>query len=225
MAKRKSTSPSFTPYNPQVFKFSSTQMVVFCIFSPFCPNLSSKLHVSIKWPRSRDEVWKANIPHTYLAQEKFDQNSMVAKGEKNSFPGGDTHFHYGADKYIASLANRDGILLLVLDRLLKPGAYFAYSSPEAYAQDKEDLKIWRKMSTLVKRMCWKIAAKRNQTVIWVKPMANECYEERKPGTQPPVCRSDDDPDVAWEVPMEACITPCSDHLLDAQYAVSFDIFP
>ncbi|KAF6152449.1 hypothetical protein GIB67_035517 [Kingdonia uniflora] len=97
-----------------------------------------------------------------------------------------------------------------LYRLLKPGGYFAYSSPEAYAQDEEDLKIWREMSTLEERMCWKIAVKRNKTVIRAKPLTNECYEEREPGTQPPVCRSDDDPDVAWEVPMEACITPYSD---------------
>lgn len=61
--------------------------------------------VPIKWPQSRDEVWKANIPHTHLAHEKSDQNWMVEKGEKISFPGGGTHFHYGADKYIASIAN------------------------------------------------------------------------------------------------------------------------
>ncbi|KAJ4956386.1 hypothetical protein NE237_013169 [Protea cynaroides] len=259
--------------------------------------------VPIKWPRSRDEVWKANIPHTHLAHEKSDQNWMVVKGEKIVFPGGGTHFHYGADKYIASIANmldfsnnnlnnegrirtvldvgcgvasfgayllssdiitmslapndvhqnqiqfalergipaylgvlgtkrlpypsrsfelahcsrcridwiqRDGILLLELDRLLRPGGYFAYSSPEAYAQDEEDLRIWREMSTLVERMCWKIAAKRNQTVIWVKPLTNDCYREREPGTQPPLCRSDDDPDAAWNTPMETCITPYSD---------------
>lgn len=61
--------------------------------------------VPIKWPTSRDEVWKANIPHTHLAHEKSDQNWMVVKGEKIVFPGGGTHFHYGADKYIASIAN------------------------------------------------------------------------------------------------------------------------
>ncbi|KAI9399024.1 hypothetical protein POPTR_002G036666v4 [Populus trichocarpa] len=55
-------------------------------------------------------------------------------------------------------------------------------------------------------MCWKIAAKRNQTVIWVKPLTNDCYMEREPGTQPPLCKSDDDPDAVWGVPMEACIT-------------------
>ncbi|KAI3892590.1 hypothetical protein MKX03_036940 [Papaver bracteatum] len=259
--------------------------------------------VPIKWPRSRDEVWKANIPHTHLASEKSDQNWMVVRGEKIVFPGGGTHFHSGADKYIASLANmlnfsnnninnegrvrtvldvgcgvasfgayllssdviamslapndvhqnqiqfalergipaylgvlgtkrlpypsrsfelahcsrcridwlqRDGLLLLELDRLLRPGGYFAYSSPEAYAQDEEDLRIWKEMSALVERMCWKIAAKQNQTVIWVKPLTNDCYMEREPGTQPPLCRSDDDPDAVWGVPMEACITPYSE---------------
>ncbi|KAH7577685.1 hypothetical protein ACOSP7_001325 [Xanthoceras sorbifolium] len=259
--------------------------------------------VPIKWPKSRDEVWKVNIPHTHLATEKSDQNWMVVKGEKISFPGGGTHFHYGADKYIASLARmlkfpnnklnnrghvrtvfdvgcgvasfggyllssdiiamslapndvhqnqiqfalergipaylgvlgtkrlpypsrsfelahcsrcridwlqRNGILLLELDRVLRPGGYFAYSSPEAYAQDEEDLRIWRKMSALVERMCWKIAAKQNQTVIWVKPLTNDCYMERAPGTEPPLCKSDDDPDAVWGVPMEACITPYSD---------------
>lgn len=260
--------------------------------------------VPIKWPKSRDEVWKVNIPHTHLAHEKSDQNWMVVKGEKIIFPGGGTHFHYGADKYIASMANmlnfpndilnnggrlrtvldvgcgvasfggyllssdiitmslapndvhqnqiqfalergipaylgvlgtkrlpypsrsfelahcsrcridwlqRDGILLLELDRLLRPGGYFAYSSPEAYAQDEEDLRIWREMSALVGRMCWKIAAKRNQTVIWQKPLTNDCYLEREPGTQPPLCRSDNDPDAVSGVLMEACITPYSDH--------------
>ena len=50
-------------------------------------------------------MWKANIPHTHLATEKSDQNWMVVKGETIVFPGGGTHFHYGAGKYIASIAN------------------------------------------------------------------------------------------------------------------------
>ncbi|KAF5738561.1 methyltransferase PMT3 [Tripterygium wilfordii] len=260
--------------------------------------------IPIKWPTSRDEVWKANIPHTHLAHEKSDQNWMVVKGEKIVFPGGGTHFHYGAGKYIASIANmlnfsnnkinnegrlrtvldvgcgvasfgayllkhdviamslapndvhqnqiqfalergipaflgvlgtkrlpypsrsfelahcsrcridwlqRDGILLLELDRVLRPGGYFAYSSPEAYAQDEEDLRIWKEMSALVGRMCWRVAAKRNQTVVWQKPLSNDCYMEREPDTQPPLCRSDSDPDAVWGVQMEACITPYSDY--------------
>ena len=66
------------------------------------------------------------------------------------------------------------------------------------------------MSALVERMCWTIAAKRNQTVIWQKPMTNDCYLEREPGTQPPLCNSDSDPDAVYGVNMEACITQYSD---------------
>ncbi|KAE8660412.1 putative methyltransferase PMT8 [Hibiscus syriacus] len=256
--------------------------------------------VSIKWPKSRDKIWKANIPHTHLATEKSDQRWMAVRGDKIVFPGGGTHFYYGADKYLASMANmlnfpnnimsnegnvrtafdagcgvasfggyllshdiltmsvapndahqnqiqfalergipaylgvlgtkrlpypsrsfelahcsrcridwlqRNGILLLELDRILRPGGYFAFSSPEAYAQDDEDLRIFRAMSSLFERMCWKIAVKRDQTVIWVKPLTNDCYMQREPGTLPPMCRSDVDPDAAWGVPMEACISP------------------
>ncbi|KAL1329852.1 hypothetical protein AAHE18_12G071400 [Arachis hypogaea] len=111
---------------------------------------------------------------------------------------------------------RDGILLLELDRLLRPGGYFAYSSPEAYAQDEEDKRIWKEMSALVERMCWKIAAKKNQTVIWVKPLTNDCYLRREPDTRPPLCKSNDDPDAVWGVNMEACITRYSDQMHKAR---------
>ncbi|KAM0858768.1 hypothetical protein ACQ4PT_047622 [Festuca glaucescens] len=81
--------------------------------------------VPIKWPKSRDVVWKANIPHTHLAKEKKDQNWMTVAGEKIKFPGGGTHFHHGADKYISNIANmlnfkdnsinNEGMLRTVLD--------------------------------------------------------------------------------------------------------------
>ncbi|XP_059451665.1 probable methyltransferase PMT9 [Corylus avellana] len=258
--------------------------------------------IPIRWPASRDEVWKANIPHTHLAQEKSDQNWMVVNGEKINFPGGGTHFHDGADKYIIALAKmlkspgdklynggnirnvldvgcgvasfgayllshsiiamslapndvhenqiqfalergvpatlgvlatkrlpypsrsfelahcsrcridwlqRDGILLLELDRLLRPGGYFVYSSPEAYAQDPENRRIWNAMSNLLRRMCWKVVAKHDQTVIWAKPLTNSCYSKREPGTLPRLCSSEDEPDATWNVPMKACISPYS----------------
>ncbi|KAM7462561.1 hypothetical protein LguiA_030682 [Lonicera macranthoides] len=58
--------------------------------------------IPIKWPKNRDEVWQANIPHTHLAHEKSDQNWMVVKDDKIVFPGGGTHFHYGADRITCS---------------------------------------------------------------------------------------------------------------------------
>ncbi|KAI3474936.1 hypothetical protein Pfo_030247 [Paulownia fortunei] len=258
--------------------------------------------IPIRWPASRDQVWKANIPHTHLAQEKSDQNWMIVDGEKIKFPGGGTHFHDGADKYIAAIAGmlkfpgerlnngghirnvldvgcgvasfgayllplniiamslapndvhenqiqfalergipatlgvlatrrlpypsrsfelahcsrcridwlrRDGILLLELDRLLRPGGYFVYSSPEAYAHDVENRRIWSSMYDLLRRMCWRVVARRDQTVIWAKPLSNSCYVKRTPGSLPHLCSSDDDPDAIWNVLMKACITPYS----------------
>ncbi|XP_020081935.1 probable methyltransferase PMT9 isoform X2 [Ananas comosus] len=258
--------------------------------------------IPIRWPASRDEVWKANIPHTHLAAEKSDQRWMVVNGDKINFPGGGTHFHTGADKYIIHIAQmlkfsndklnnggkirtvfdvgcgvasfgayllplniiamslapndvhenqiqfalergipstlgvlgtrrllypsrsfelvhcsrcridwlqRDGILLMELDRVLRPGGYFVYSSPEAYAPDAKNRRIWSAMSDLVRRMCWRIASKKNQTVIWVKPLTNGCYLRRDIGVLPPMCDPDDDPDEVWNVSMKACITPYS----------------
>lgn len=63
-----------------------------------------ELQIPIRWPMSREHVWKANIPHTHLAKEKSDQNWMIVDGDKINFPGGGTHFHDGADKYIAAIA-------------------------------------------------------------------------------------------------------------------------
>ncbi|XP_047322006.1 probable methyltransferase PMT9 [Impatiens glandulifera] len=258
--------------------------------------------IPIRWPASRDEVWKSNIPHTHLAQEKSDQNWMVVNGDKIKFPGGGTHFHYGADKYISSIAGmlkfpadnlnnrgnirnvldvgcgvasfgayllsldiismslapndvhqnqiqfalergipstlgvlstkrlpfpsrsfelahcsrcridwlqRDGILLLELDRLLRPGGYFVYSSPEAYAHDPENRRIWNAMYDLLRRMCWRVVSRKEQTVIWAKPLSNSCYLKRNSGIHPLLCSSSDDPDASWNMLMKPCITAYS----------------
>ncbi|KAL6518784.1 hypothetical protein OROHE_017537 [Orobanche hederae] len=269
------------------------------------PPIGYKVQIRIRWPTSRDQVWKANIPHTHLAQEKSDQNWMIVDGERIKFPGGGTHFHDGAHKYIAAIAGmlkfpgeklnngghirtvldvgcgvasfgayllpldviamslapndvhenqiqfalergipstlgvlgtkrlpypsrsfelahcsrcridwlqRDGILLLELDRLLRPGGYFVYSSPEAYAHDAENRRIWSSMYDLLRRMCWRVVARRDQTVIWAKPISNSCYRRRIPGSLPVLCGSDDDPDATWNMLMKACITPYSTNM-------------
>ena len=201
----------------------------------------SNYQTPITWPDSRDEVWKANVPHTFLATEKSDQHWMVVEGEKIKFPGGGTHFHDGADKYIQALARmlgnskgdlslgghvrtaldigcgvasfgayllphnvltmsvapndvhqnqiqfalerglpawlgvmgtqrlpfpsqsfdmahcsrcridwaqREGVLLLELDRLLRPGGYWVWSSPPAYRDDPESRAAWRDVTSI-----------------------------------------------------------------------------
>lgn len=253
----------------------------------------------IKWPASRDEVWVANVPHTFLATEKSDQRWMVVEGDKVKFPGGGTHFHDGADKYIEGLgkmlgseegdlslggkirtaldigcgvasfggyllaqnvltmsvapndvhqnqiqfalergipawlgvlgtqrlpfpsksfelahcsrcridwAQRDGILLLELDRLLRPGGYWAWSAPPAYRNDDESKQIWKEVTDVTNRLCWKIAAQEGQTVIFQKPLDETCYSEREEAIPPLCSTSDASPDEAWYTKFTPCIS-------------------
>ncbi|KAI7737846.1 hypothetical protein M8C21_006855 [Ambrosia artemisiifolia] len=50
-----------------------------------------------------------------------------------------------------------------------------------------------------------------QSAVFMQPSASSlcCYLKRAPETNPPLCSSDIDPDVSWNVQMNACITPYS----------------
>ncbi|AES99430.2 probable methyltransferase PMT11 isoform X1 [Medicago truncatula] len=54
----------------------------------------------IPWPRSRDEVWYSNVPHTRLVEDKGGQNWIRRDKNKFKFPGGGTQFIHGADQYL-----------------------------------------------------------------------------------------------------------------------------
>ncbi|XP_022746058.1 probable methyltransferase PMT11 [Durio zibethinus] len=59
----------------------------------------------IPWPRSRDEVWFSNVPHTRLVDDKGGQNWISKKGkDKFKFPGGGTQFIHGADQYLDQIS-------------------------------------------------------------------------------------------------------------------------
>jgi len=73
---------------------------------------------------------------------------------------------------------RNGILLLEVDRVLRPGGYFVYSSPEAYALDPHNRKIWTQMSGLARRMCWRVASKKNHSDMGQAIDQRMLYEER-----------------------------------------------
>ncbi|XP_050384979.1 probable methyltransferase PMT11 [Argentina anserina] len=54
----------------------------------------------IPWPKSRDEVWFNNVPHTRLVEDKGGQNWITRQKNKFKFPGGGTQFIHGADEYL-----------------------------------------------------------------------------------------------------------------------------
>ncbi|TVU36276.1 hypothetical protein EJB05_18204, partial [Eragrostis curvula] len=103
-----------------------------------------------------------------------------------------------------------GMLLLELNRLLRPGGYFVWSATPVYQKLPEDVEIWNAMSSLTKSMCWKMVVKTKDKLnqvgmaIYQKPMDNSCYEKR-PENNPPLCKETDAADAAWNVSLEACM--------------------
>ncbi|ONK56243.1 uncharacterized protein A4U43_C10F5590 [Asparagus officinalis] len=145
----------------------------------------------IQWPNSRDKIWYHNVPHTKLAEVKGHQNWVKVTGEYLTFPGG-------------------GMLLLELNRLLRPGGYFVWSATPVYRSDQENVEIWKAMTALTKQMCWEMVKKTKDSLnqvglaIYRKPTDNKCYEARSKNS-PPLCQESDDPSAAWNVSLQACI--------------------
>ncbi|KAH0855213.1 LOW QUALITY PROTEIN: hypothetical protein HID58_020391, partial [Brassica napus] len=56
--------------------------------------------IPLRWPTSRDYVWRSNVNHTHLAQVNGGQSWVQEHGEFWWFPGGGgTHFKHGASEY------------------------------------------------------------------------------------------------------------------------------
>nr|GMC94008.1 probable methyltransferase PMT3 [Ipomoea batatas] len=86
----------------------------------------------------------------------------------------------------------------LIPRFLDPGGYFAYSSPEAYAQEKKILEIGNNECTCRTHGAGDSAEKEPKQSFWVKPLDNDCSWQREPAySGHALCRSDDDPDAVW----------------------------
>ncbi|KAL0334335.1 UNVERIFIED_CONTAM: putative methyltransferase PMT7 [Sesamum angustifolium] len=73
---------------------------LFCLVPP-----PTDYKIPIRWPTSRDYVWRSNVNHTRLAEVKGGQNWVHEKDQLWWFPGGGTHFKHGAPEYIQRLGN------------------------------------------------------------------------------------------------------------------------
>ncbi|KAH0855201.1 hypothetical protein HID58_020415 [Brassica napus] len=70
----------------------------FCLVPP-----PKDYKIPLRWPTSRDYVWRSNVNHTHLAQVNGGQSWVQEHGEFWWFPGGGTHFKHGASEYIQRL--------------------------------------------------------------------------------------------------------------------------
>ncbi|KAM0835464.1 hypothetical protein ACQ4PT_062913 [Festuca glaucescens] len=110
----------------------------------------------------------------------------------------------------------DGLYLIEVDRILRPGGYWILSGPpinwkkhwKGWQRTKEDLNAEQQaIEAVAKSLCWKKIKEVGDIAIWQKPTNHiHCKASRKLIKSPPFCWNKN-PDAAWYDKMEACITP------------------
>lgn len=110
----------------------------------------------------------------------------------------------------------DGLYLIEVDRVLRPGGYWILSGPpinwkihhKGWERTVESLKQEQEaIEDLAKRLCWKKIAEAGDIAIWKKPTNHiHCVQKRKIFKVPTICQ-EDNADAAWYKKMESCIIP------------------
>ncbi|KAJ8753133.1 hypothetical protein K2173_017695 [Erythroxylum novogranatense] len=110
----------------------------------------------------------------------------------------------------------DGLYLIEIDRVLRPGGYWLLSGPPI--SWKTNYKGWERppheleeeqsrLEDLAKRLCWKKIAERGAVAVWRKPTNHvHCLKRSRIWMSPRFC-VEGDPDAGWYRKMEPCITP------------------
>lgn len=102
---------------------------------------------------------------------------------------------------------KDGLFILEVDRVLKPGGYFVLTSPMVKTQG--GLLAMKKGNMLTpvedftQRICWSLLDQQDETIIWQKTVDPKCYASRKQGL--PLCRDDHDSQTYY-LPLVKCIS-------------------
>ncbi|GMH09013.1 hypothetical protein Nepgr_010853 [Nepenthes gracilis] len=112
-------------------------------------------------------------------------------------------------------AEYDGIYLIEVDRVLRPGGYWILSGPpirwkkhwNGWARSKEDLNAEQtSIENVASSLCWEKLVEKDDIAIWQKPVNHmNCKHGQKHARNPPFC-PDEDPDQAWYTEMETCLT-------------------
>ncbi|KAL2556029.1 putative methyltransferase PMT15 [Forsythia ovata] len=113
----------------------------------------------------------------------------------------------------------DGLYLIEVDRILRPGGYWILSGPpirwrkywKGWQRSREDLNAEQtQIENVTKSLCWKKLVEKDDLAIWQKPTNHlHCKKIRKSYTNLPLCPAKD-PDKAWYTNLETCLTPLPD---------------
>lgn len=107
-------------------------------------------------------------------------------------------------------ASNEGIYLMEVDRVLRPGGYWVLSGPpinwktyhNVWKRTKEECRAeQRKIEELAEQLCWEKKYEKGDIVIFRKKDNVESCKRK------PVNMCESDPDDAWYKEMETCVTP------------------
>ncbi|KAL0283130.1 UNVERIFIED_CONTAM: putative pectin methyltransferase QUA2 [Sesamum angustifolium] len=103
---------------------------------------------------------------------------------------------------------KDGIFLIEVDRLLRPGGYFVWTDPLINSQRSQrnngNLKKWNTVHMFAENLCWELLPQQDETVVWKKTSKKNCYSTRKTSS-PFLCRKGLDIESPYYRPLQACI--------------------
>ncbi|XP_068468502.1 probable methyltransferase PMT5 [Phaseolus vulgaris] len=104
---------------------------------------------------------------------------------------------------------KDGLLLLEVDRVLKPGGYFVLTSPtkrpQGSSREKKGI-MSNAIEGLTQQLCWTLLAQQDETFVWQKTADVHCYASRKQRTIQ-LCEGEDT--QSYYRPLVPCISGTS----------------
>ncbi|KZV28605.1 hypothetical protein F511_11910 [Dorcoceras hygrometricum] len=110
---------------------------------------------------------------------------------------------------------KDGIFLLEVDRLLRPGGFFVWTSPlinfQRSLRIKVNLKQWNAVRSLAENLCWEMLPQQDETAVWKKTMSHHSKKESfdfisRKTSFPSLCSKSQDIESPYYRPLQSCIS-------------------
>ncbi|KAI4314086.1 hypothetical protein L6164_027026 [Bauhinia variegata] len=106
---------------------------------------------------------------------------------------------------------KDGLFLIEVDRVLKPGGYFVLTSPTSRPRGSSSrvkkINEMTPMGELTQKLCWNLLAQQDETFLWQKTADIDCYASRKHAGIPH-CKEGNDAGSYYQ-PLLPCISGTS----------------
>lgn len=101
---------------------------------------------------------------------------------------------------------KDGMFLLEMDRVLKPGGYFVLTSPTSKPSSMTAKKksMLTPMEEFTEKICWSLLAQQDETFIWQKTADVNCYLSRNQDSIP-LCKEGHDAPSYYQ-PLVSCVS-------------------